>query len=423
MIRFFNGRILCFSDGAVTVNDGEVWVDGGSICHVGKCPQELPTFEREIDLDGDLLVPGFKNAHTHSCMTFLRSLADDMPLDKWLSEQVWPNEAKLDGDAAYVMAKLAIMEYLSSGITASFDMYFHNDSYIKANIDSGFRTVLCGDMNDFDKNYRDLEGKFLRYNGMHELISYRLGFHGEYTTSKERLEFVAELADKHRAPVFTHLAETKAEVQGCIERWGVTPAKLLDGMGMFNYGGGGFHCVWMSDEDIDIFARRGLFAVLNPASNLKLASGIAPAAEFLRRGVRLAIGTDGAGSNNALDMFREMYLAAVLGKYKECDAAAVDALEILKAACVGGAEAMGLYDCNAVAVGKKADLTVINMNKPNMHPFNNIAKNIVYSGSKDNIRLTMVNGKILYENGEYFIGDEPERIYAEAEKIMEVIRP
>ena len=191
MIRFFNGRILCFSDGAATVNDGEVWVDGGSICHVGKCPQELPTFEREIDLDGDLLMPGFKNAHTHSCMTFLRSLADDMPLDKWLSEQVWPNEAKLDGDAAYVMAKLAIMEYLSSGITASFDMYFHNDSYIKANIDSGFRTVLCGDMNDFDKNYRDLEGKFLRYNGMHELISYRLGFHGEYTTSKERLEFVA----------------------------------------------------------------------------------------------------------------------------------------------------------------------------------------------------------------------------------------
>lgn len=422
MIRFFNGKILSLFENETAVRDAEVWVDGGNICMVGTPQGELPSFEREIDLDGDLLIPGFKNAHTHSCMTFLRSFADDLPLDKWLSEQVWPNEAKLSDDAAYVMAKLAIMEYLGSGITASFDMYMHNDSYIKANVDCGFRTVLCGDMNDFDRDYRDLEGKFLRYNGKHELISYRLGFHAEYTTCRERLEFVASLAEKYKAPVFTHLSETKAEVDGCYERNGVSPVRYLSDLGIFNYGGGGFHCVWLNDDDMELFKEKGLFVVLNPASNLKLASGIAPAAEYIRRGIPIALGTDGAGSNNALDMFREMYLAAVLGKYAENDASAVPALSILEAAVSGGAHAMGLYDCDAIAVGKKADLAVINMHKPNMRPLNNIAKNIVYSGSKDNIRLTMVNGKILYENGQYFIGDEPERIYAEAEKIMETIR-
>ena len=421
MIRFFNGRTLRFG-GGMRITEDEVWVDGGSICHVGKCPQELPTFEREIDLDGDLLMPGFKNAHTHSCMTFLRSLADDMPLDKWLNEQVWPNEAKLDGDAAYVMAKLAIMEYLSSGITASFDMYFHNDSYIKANIDSGFRTVLCGDMNDFDKNYRDLEGKFLRYNGMHELISYRLGFHAEYTTSLERMEYVASLTHKYKAPMFVHSSETKGEVQGCIERHGVTPTVLFDRLGMYDHGGGGFHCVYMSEEDIDIFRRRKLCAVLNPASNLKLASGIAPVTRFLSEGIDLAIGTDGAASNNALDFFREMYLVTALAKYREADASVCDANRVLEMACVGGAKAMGLTDCDCIATGKKADMTVINLHRPNMHPLNNISKNIVYAGSKENVRLTMVNGKVLYENGEFFIGEDAGKLYAEADKISEALR-
>ena len=178
----------------------------------------------------------------------------------------------------------------------------------------------------------------------------------------------------------------------------------------------------MSDEDIEIFKKRGLWAVLNPASNLKLASGIAPVKRFLDEGINLALGTDGAGSNNALDMFREMYLTSVLAKYRERDASAVDALSVLKMACVGGARAIGLDDCDAIAVGKKADLAVIDLHKPNMRPINNIAKNIVYSGSKDNVRLTMVNGRVLYENGEFFIGEDAGRIYDEAEKIMETIR-
>lgn len=421
MIRFYNGRVLTF-DGSADITQTEVWTDGGVICYVGAAPEKRPGFEREIDLNGDLLIPGFKDAHTHSGMTFLRSLADDMPLDKWLSEQVWPREARLSPDGLYIMTRLAVMEYLTSGITSCFDMYFHNDAFVRACIDSGFRAVLCGDMNNFDRDYTELEDKFLRYNKMHELISYRLGFHAEYTTSKERMEFVASLVQKYREPMFVHSSETSAEVSGCIERYGVTPTVLFDKLGMYDYGGGGFHCVHMSDEDIEIFKKRGLWAVLNPASNLKLASGIAPVKRFLDEGINLALGTDGAGSNNALDMFREMYLTSVLAKYRERDASAVDALSVLKMACVGGARAIGLDDCDAIAVGKKADLAVIDLHKPNMRPINNIAKNIVYSGSKDNVRLTMVNGRVLYENGEFFIGEDAGRIYDEAEKIMETIR-
>ena len=222
--------------------------------------------------------------------------------------------------------------------------------------------------------------------------------------------------------MFTHSSETRSEVAGCIARYGVTPTVLFDKLGMYDYGGGAFHCVHMSDEDIEIFKNRGLTAVLNPASNLKLASGIAPVKRFLDEGIAIAIGTDGAGSNNALDMFREMYLVSVLAKYRENDALAVDASKVLEAACVGGARAMGLNDCDAIAVGKKADLAVIDLNRPNMRPINNIAKNIVYAGSKENVRLTMVNGRVLYENGEFFIGEDARKIYNEAEKVMETIK-
>ncbi len=421
MIRFYNGRVLSFTNGTEITND-EVWTDGGSICYVGPKKAVMPQFEREIDLKGDLLLPGFKNAHTHSAMTFLRSMADDMPLDRWLNEQVFPREAKLSPDMLYVMTKLAIMEYLSSGITSSFDMYFHNDAYVKANIDAGFRTVICGALNNFDRDITALEREYLHFNDCHELISYRLGFHAEYTTSLERMEYVASLTQKYKAPMFVHSSETKGEVQGCIERHGVTPTVLFDKLGMYGYGGGGFHCVYMSEEDIDIFKRRKLCVVLNPASNLKLASGIAPVTRFLSEGIDLAIGTDGAASNNALDFFREMYLVTALAKYREADASVCDANKVLEMACVGGAKAMGLDDCDCIAAGKKADMTVINLHRPNMHPLNNISKNIVYAGSKENVRLTMVNGKILYENGEFFIGEDAEKLYAEADKISEAVR-
>ena len=417
MIRFYNGRVLSFQGGAHISSD-EVWTDGGSIAYVGPAPEELPEFERQIDLRGDLLMPGFKNAHTHTAMTFLRSCADDMPLDRWLNEQVFPREARLTDEMVYVFSVLGIMEYLTSGVTSSFDMYFHNEAYVRANTDTGFRTVICSSMNDFDSDPTNVEREFLRYNAHNELVSYRLGIHAEYTTSVERIKYMVSLAEKYKAPCFTHLCETRRETEDCIRRTGKTPAKYLDELGFFNYGGGAFHCVYLSEDDVRLFREKGLWAVTCPASNLKLASGIAPIQRYIDAGLKLAIGTDGAASNNALDMFREMYLVTALQKYLLGDATACDAEKVLEMACVGGARAMGLDCCDDIAVGKKADLIVIDLSRPNMQPIHNIEKNLVYSGSKENVRLTMVNGRVLYENGSFFIGAEPERIYAKANEIM-----
>ncbi|MBR0040029.1 MAG: amidohydrolase [Oscillospiraceae bacterium] len=421
MIRFYNGKTLLF-DGGAHLSGDEVWTDGGRIVYVGPTREDKPLFEREIDLGGDLLLPGFKNAHTHTAMVFLRSLADDMPLNAWLSEQVWPNEAKLDAEAVYDLTRLGILEYLSSGVTASFDMYVKNDAYAQANIDSGFRTVICSGLNNFDADPENIEREYLKFNALHPLISYRLGIHAEYTTSLERMEYAVSLAEKYEEPSFTHLCETRAEVEGCLERYGLTPPQLLDRLGFFRYGGGGFHCCHMSEEDVALFAEKKLWAITNPASNLKLASGVAPVEKMRRAGVPLAIGTDGAGSNNALDMFREMYLVSALQKAATSDASACPAESVLEMACVGGAKAMGLPDCAGIAPGMRADLVVLDLQRPNMQPENNVVKNIVYAGSKENVRLTMVEGRILYEEGEFFVGESAERIYDKANAFMKKIR-
>lgn len=420
MIRFYNGRVLRFG-GGLRVTDDEVWTDGSEIRYVGPAVSDAPEFERSIDLRGDLLMPGFKNAHAHNAMVFLRSMADDLELHSWLNDIVFPHEAKLNPDAVYWLTKLGIMECLSSGITAAFDMYYSRDSISLASTEIGFRTVICCGMNDYDGSPEFVEEDFLRYRDYSEYVSYCLGIHGEYTTSLDRMEYVASLAEKYRSPCFCHLSETKSEVDGCIERYGMTPPQVLDRIGFFNYGGGGFHCCHFSDEDIDLFARKKLFAVTCPGSNLKLASGIAPVEKLRRAGVPVAIGTDGAASNNALDMFREMYLTAVLQHLYEESAAVCPAEEVLRMACVNGAHAMGLHNCDDIAEGRKADLIIIDMNRPSMHPVNNPVANLVFSGSRQNVRLTMVNGRILYENSEFFIGDSPEKIYSECGRITKGI--
>lgn len=199
----------------------------------------------------------------------------------------------------------------------------------------------------------------------------------------------------------------------------MTPTVFLNSLGMFEYGGGGYHCIHMTEEDLAVFAQKGLTAVTNPGSNVKLASGIAPIKRMQELNIPVAIGTDGPASNNCLDMFREMFLVTGLAKIRENDASAVEAGSVLTMATVNGAKAMGLDGCDVLAPGKLADLIMIDLHQPNMQPLNNIAKNLVYSGSKSNVKLTMINGKILYEDGKFFVGEDPEAIYAQANKIVE----
>lgn len=415
MIRLHNALVMPMTSDC-SVFRGEVWTDGGRIAYAG-APRagELPEFEREIDLNGDLVLPGFKNAHAHSAMTFLRSYADDLPLQSWLFDKVFPLEARLTPEAVYAFTRLAVLEYLSGGITASFDMYFHRDAYARANIDCGFRTVICGALSAGDK-ISVAADDYAKFNALDPLISYLPGVHAEYTADEKLLRGMSELVHGLKSPFWTHNSETKSETDGCFERHGMSPTEYLDSLGLYDFGGGGYHCVWFSERDIEIFAEKGLWAVTCPCSNAKLASGIAPLERFEKRGVRLAVGTDGSASNNALDMFREMYLACVLQKLRLNDAAACPAENILLAACSGGARAMGLNGCDSLAEGKAADLAVISLHRPNMRPIHDVAKNLVYSGTRDDVRMTMVAGRILYENGEFHVGCDAEEIYAEAEK-------
>ncbi len=426
-IRFYNAKILTLKeDHKFEIVEGELWVKGDTICHVGVrtektaagAGEEAPVWDREIDARGNLLMPGFKNAHTHTAMTFLRSYADDLPLQDWLNRQVFPREAQLTEDDVYWLNILGIMEYLTSGITSNFDMYFFPPVDAKASKDTGFRTVQTSGLNNYGGTVELMEENYHIVNEMSDLTTFLVGFHAEYTTSKELMEGVAALAHKLKSPVWVHNCETKLEKDECKERWGLTPTQLTDSLGMYEYGGGGYHCVWVEEPDFEIFKKRGLTAVTNPASNLKLASGICPTKRFVDEGISMAIGTDGPASNNCLDMFREMFLTSTLAKVREMDAECIGADEILYMATAGGAHAMQLTDCDSLAVGKKADLVMIDLKQPNMQPENNIIKNLVYSGSKQNVKLTMVNGKVLYEDNRFEIGFDPEEIYRRANAII-----
>ncbi len=427
-IRLYNARILTM-EADCEIFRGEIWIKNEKIAYIGTnediadAGPAIPhiKWDFEIDCGDDLLMPGFKNAHTHSGMTFLRSYADDMPLQEWLTKKVFPYEAKLSNGDIYELTRLAVMEYASSGITTIFDMYLTPDSIAEACRDTGMRCVLCGNVNDHTSSPEKMEEEFEHLNDFNSLISYRLGIHAEYTTSKEILEKVNSLVHKYRAPFYCHMSETRAEVDSCRERYGLTPGMMLDSLGIFEYGGGIFHGVHLTEEEMDVLEMRGVSVITNPGSNAKLASGIAPVAKFIEKGMNVAIGTDGAASNNALDMFREMYLVSVLSKLREDDPASIDAAKVLEMATVGGAKAIGLMDADVLATGKYADIILINMHKPNMQPENNIIKNIVYSGSKDNVRMTMIGGKFVYFDGKYNIGEKPEVIYENCRKISERI--
>lgn len=426
-IRLYNARILTMEKHR-DVFRGEIWIKNDKIVYIPELQEleqewnkkDIPriSWDVEIDCKDNLLMPGFKNAHTHSGMTFLRSYADDLPLQKWLHEKVFPMEKKLSGDDIYHLTKLAILEYLTSGVTAIFDMYLNPGQVAEACLDTGMRGVLVSGLNDFTSSVEQMEEEYLRWNKRNSLVSYQLGFHAEYTCSKELLFQVSRLAHKYRAPVYTHLAETEKEVEECKAKYGMSPAVFLDSLGMFTYGGGGFHCVHMTEQDMDVFKMRRMHVITNPSSNVKLASGIAPIADFEKRKIPVSIGTDGPASNNCLDMFREMFLVSGLSKIREKDAASMDAERVLRMATVHGAKAMRLNKADVLAKGKYADIIMIDLHQPNMQPIHNIPKNLVYSGSKSNVLMTMVGGKILYRNGEFNIGESPENIYRKCEEIL-----
>lgn len=418
---FTGAKILTMKDGE-GVFDGELLVDGERISYVGRgAPRE--NIDKTIDCRGNLLMPGFKNAHTHSAMSFARSLADDLALHDWLFERIFPLEGKLRPDDQYHLNKVSILEYLTSGMTACFDMYYNPDEMARAAQEMGFRTVLLGTVTKDRESVEEMKASYRRINGRCPLVSYRLGYHAEYTCTEGILRALSEASHELKCPVFTHISETASEVEGCKRRHGgLSPAEYMESLGLLDYGGGGFHCVHFSDKDIGIFKKHAASAITCPGSNSKLASGIAPLTKFVDAGLNLGMGTDGPASDNGLDMFYEMRLACVLQKLLRKDPSAFDAWTSLKAATVGSAKAMGLTDCLYLEAGQKADLIMIDLMKPNMQPINNIAKNVVYAGAKDDVKMTMIDGIIRYMDGTFHVGEDIKGIYGEAQGITDRLK-
>ena len=412
-----NARILTMKDDHIFF--GHVVVEDNRIKEVGPAVDVYAKYDKVIDCEGNLLMPGFKNAHTHSAMTFLRSKADDSNLHDWLFNEIFPREANLRENCIKELTKVAILEYLTSGITAAFDMYFYPHEFEETAVKFGFRLV---NLLMFDKESRPIKTclKLCEANKKKDyLVKYVIGMHSEYTASDELFKATKQLLDKTKSTFSTHLSETLAETEDCIARRGMTPMAYFDSLGFFNRGGAIFHGVYLSDDDIKIIKKRNVVVVSNPSSNMKLASGVAEIKKLLANNVTIALGTDGPASNNALDMFREMYLVTGLQKLILKDPVSVPAFEVLKMATVNGAKAMGLEDADTLEVGKLADIIMIDLRRPSMQPINNIVNNIVYSGGKDVIKMTMINGQVLYYNQEFFIPEDINKIYEKVQKLTD----
>lgn len=410
-----NARILKMTD--ETIITGSIVVNDSRIEYIGDDFASFGPFDVVRDCKNNLLMPGFKNAHTHSAMSFLRSKADNLDLQDWLFKIIFPREEQLRPKDVYELAKVSYLEYLTSGITACFDQYFFPLESGKAAEEMGMRIVLLGTYNKDNNLVSKLCELYHQLNDKDGLVRYCIGVHAEYTLGEGELEKVVEALHLLKSPFYVHISETEREVKECYEKRGMSPVSFFEKMGAYDYGGGGYHCCHFSDDDIKIFKRHNCSVVTCPGSNSKLVSGVAPIAKYLENGLNVAIGTDGPASNNSLDMFKEMTLLYSLQNLKLKSPISIPAFEILKMATVNGAKAMGLVDCDVLEVGKKADIIEIDLSRPNMQPINNIINNIVYSGSKENIKMTMINGKILYRDGKFFLKERPSSIYRKCEKI------
>ena len=274
----------------------------------------------------------------------------------------------------------------------------------------------------YDPDSRDKETclKLIKCNeDKNSLVKAVIGLHSEYTPTEEMFKITKELLDETSLPFYTHLSETAQEVDECLSRRNVRPMKFFDDLHFFDRGGAIFHGVYLDDNDMEIIKKRNVVVVSNPASNMKLASGVAEIKKLLSKGITVALGTDGPASNNALDMFREMYLVTGLQKLILKDPVSIPAFEVLKMATVNGAKAMNLIDGDTLEVGKLADIIMINLSRPSMQPINNIVNNLVYAGSKDCVKMTMINGKVLYYNNEFFVGENIKDLYKRVQKLTE----
>lgn len=408
---------LLLPDGCVT--QGNLAVEGQTIAAVGETEKNWAA-DTIIDGTGKFAIPGFINAHTHISMTLLRSYADDMKLMDWLENKIWPVEAKMKKEDVYWGAMLAAVEMIRSGTTTFADMYGDMDKVAEATLESGLRGVLARGMIGVAPNgqqaFEENKELYKNFHGAGEgRLTVMFGPHAPYTCPPDFLRQVAEAAAEYQAGVHIHLSETKGEVENCLKEHGMTPIALMEKVGILECGVLAAHCVHVTAEDIALMKKYGVRVAHNPGSNMKLASGVAPVPEMLKAGLCVALGTDGASSNNNLDMLEEVRLAALLHKVHTLDPLAVPAWEAVRMGMEEGARAVGIKNLGRLEKGALADIVLLDMSRAEWCPKFDLVSLLAYSASSRSVDTVMVNGRVLMEKRELLSLDE-ERICYEANR-------
>ncbi len=382
--------------------------------------------DKIINAEGKILLPGLINTHTHLSMTLFRGLADDLSLDEWLNDNIWPVEANLNGDYCYIGALLGAIELIKSGTTTFLDMYFYMEDVARAVEESGLRAVLSYGMIDFDdeeKRKAEIEESLKLIQKCNNTADGRIkvffGPHSPYTASEELLKQVRFLADENNIGIHIHVSETQKEVEDVKSQKGLRPFEYLDSIGFLGPDVVCAHSVWLNDNEISIIREKNVKISHNPCSNMKLASGIAPVSKLLDNNICVAIGTDGASSNNNLDLIEELKTASLLQKVSTLNPKVLTSDDALAMGTINGATALGLdNEIGTIEVGKKADIILIDTNNANMVPdSSNLSSNIIYSANGSNVDTTICNGQILMENRKLTILNE-EEIYEKARKAI-----
>ncbi len=399
LIEHVTAVTMCEKD--QVLENVSIAVDDNRISYIGKdSPQG--DFDKVIDGTGLVAMPGLINAHTHTAMTILRSYADDMNLQDWLFQKIFPFEDTLTPEMVYEGSVNGIKEMLATGTTCFHDMYFFQEETARAAEELGIRGVLCEGITDpvLDKKIEKTEKLIEQLKKGSGRLKVGVSPHAVYTCNRETLKKSAAYAKEHGLSIHTHLSETKTENTDAENAYGMSPTKWMEACGLFENPTIAAHGVYLSDEDMEILKKHQVTVVHNPVSNLKLASGVAEIPKLVERGVNVALGTDGASSNNNLDMFEEIKLTGILHKGTSLDPTVLPAWEVLKMATVNGAKALGYEDLGMLKEGYLADIILLDFTAPKFSPNHNTISNLVYATSGSDVRYTLVNGNIVYDRGE-----------------------
>ncbi|MEN6464925.1 MAG: amidohydrolase [Syntrophaceae bacterium] len=428
------GTVLTMDERGARIPDGAVVIKGRDIVEVGKLSEIEKKYSGKIlDTRNSIVMPGIVNCHTHAAMTCFRGIADDLQLEEWLNNYIFPAEAKnVNEELVYWGTKLACAEMIRSGTTTFCDMYICEDEAAKAAAEAGMRCLLGEVLFDFPSpNFQTPEEglrytrKFIEKWDGHPLIRTFVEPHSLYTCSFELLRSAKELADEYCVFYGTHYLETKVELSSLTAQFGMRPTDYLRDLGYLTERFLAFHCVWLDEKDIKFFAANGCKVAHNPESNMKLASGVALVPEMLDAGVTVGLGTDGCASNNNLDMFQEMDTAAKVHKVMRLDPTVMGAPAVVRMATIGGAGALGMDNITgSLEAGKRADLIVIPLNKPHLTPMYHEYSHLVYAAHAADVDTVIVDGKVLMQGRKLATIDENEameRVREIAERVRKSI--